>query len=123
MLYQEHNLFSHLNVRDNIAIGINPNLKLTAEQRARLHETAEKTGLADLLDRLPEPLSLDWGGGLIRVALPAGETPDLTGTRAIATRLTGATPLSLPPMAPAVAALNDGLRARFDPRGLFAGAV
>ena len=25
--------------------------------------------------------------------------------------------------APAVAALNDGLRARFDPRGLFAGAV
>ncbi|KGJ15593.1 FAD-binding protein [Paracoccus sanguinis] len=75
-----------------------------------------------LLDRLPEPMSLDWGGGLIRVALPAGETPDLTGTRAIATRLTGATPLSLPPMAPAVAALNEGLRAEFDPRGLFAGA-
>ena len=66
MLYQEHNLFSHLNVRDNIAIGINPNLKLTAEQRARLHETAEKTGLADLLDRLPEQLS---GGQKQRVAL------------------------------------------------------
>ena len=66
MLYQEHNLFSHLSVRDNIAIGINPNLKLTAEQRAHLHETAEKTGLADLLDRLPEQLS---GGQKQRVAL------------------------------------------------------
>ena len=66
MLYQEHNLFSHLSVRDNIAIGINPNLKLTAEQRARLHETAEKTGLADLLGRLPEQLS---GGQKQRVAL------------------------------------------------------
>ncbi|MFC0811429.1 FAD-binding protein [Paracoccus panacisoli] len=85
--------------------------------------TCRPSEAALLLDRLPEPLSLDWGGGLIRVALPAGETPDLTGARAIATRLTGATPLSLPPMAPAVAALNDGLRARFDPRGLFAGAV
>ncbi len=84
--------------------------------------TCRPSEAAVLLDRLPEPLSLDWGGGLIRVALPAGETPDLTGTRAIATRLTGATPLSLPPMAPAVAALNDGLRARFDPRGLFAGS-
>ena len=38
----------------------------TAEQRARLHETAEKTGLADLLDRLPEQLS---GGQKQRVAL------------------------------------------------------
>ena len=57
---------AHLSVRDNIAIGINPNLKLTAEQRARLHETAEKTGLADLLDRLPEQLS---GGQKQRVAL------------------------------------------------------
>ncbi|QJD18109.1 FAD-binding protein [Paracoccus sanguinis] len=84
--------------------------------------TCRPSEAALLLERLPEPLSLDWGGGLIRVALPAGETPDLTGTRAIATRLTGATPLSLPPMAPAVAALNDGLRARFDPRGLFTGA-
>ena len=30
--------------------------------------------------------------------------------------------LSLPPMAPALAALNDGVRGRFDPRGILAGA-
>ena len=66
MLYQEHNLFSHLNVRDNIAIGLSPNLKLTPDQRAQLQATAEKTGLAGLLDRLPEQLS---GGQKQRVAL------------------------------------------------------
>ena len=66
MLYQEHNLFSHLTVRDNIAIGLHPNLKLSGEQRAQLQTTAEKTGLADLLDRLPEQLS---GGQKQRVAL------------------------------------------------------
>ena len=66
MLFQEHNLFSHLTVRDNIAIGLSPNLKLSSEQRAQLQDTAAKTGLADLLDRLPEQLS---GGQKQRVAL------------------------------------------------------
>ena len=66
MLFQEHNLFSHLTVRDNIAIGLSPNLKLSSEQRAQLQDIAAKTGLAGLLDRLPEQLS---GGQKQRVAL------------------------------------------------------
>lgn len=77
---------------------------------------------ATLLDRLPMPVALDWGGALILADLPAGDTPDLTGTTAQAQRLTGAAALSLPPMPQAVAALNAGLRAQFDPRGIFAGA-
>lgn len=77
---------------------------------------------ATLLARLPMPVALDWGGSLIWADLPTVETPDLTGTTAQAQRLTGASPLTLPPMTPAVAALNAGLRAQFDPRGIFAGA-
>ena len=79
---------------------------------------------ATLIARLPAPpAALDWGGSQILADLPAGTVPDLTGTMAQATRLTGAAPLTLPPMPPAIRALNDGLRAQFDPRGIFARAA
>ena len=66
MLFQENNLFSHLNVRQNIGLGLNPGLKLNATQREKLQHIAQQMGLDNLLDRLPGELS---GGQRQRVAL------------------------------------------------------
>ncbi|WLI75496.1 thiamine ABC transporter ATP-binding protein ThiQ [Kosakonia sp. H02] len=66
MLFQENNLFTHLTVRQNIGLGLNPGLKLNAEQQSKLNEIAATMGLDELLDRLPEQLS---GGQRQRVAL------------------------------------------------------
>lgn len=66
MLFQENNLFSHLTVKQNIALGIHPGMKLNAEQQNRLLQIAEKMGLQTMLDRLPAQLS---GGQRQRVAL------------------------------------------------------
>ncbi|MGD8111970.1 thiamine ABC transporter ATP-binding protein [Vibrio sp. TRT 17S01] len=66
MLFQEHNLFAHLSVRDNIGLGIHPGLKLSQSQREQIEKAAQLVGLTDYLDRLPEQLS---GGQRQRVAL------------------------------------------------------
>lgn len=66
MLFQENNLFSHLTVKQNIALGIHPGMKLNAEQQSRLLMIAGKMGIQELLDRLPAQLS---GGQRQRVAL------------------------------------------------------
>jgi thiamine transport system ATP-binding protein len=66
MLFQENNLFSHLSVQQNIALGLNPGLKLNAQQRDKMHHIARQMGLDTLLERLPGELS---GGQRQRVAL------------------------------------------------------
>ena len=66
MLFQEHNLFAHLTVKQNIALGLNPSLKLTPAQTLQIEQAAEQVGVLDYLDRLPEHLS---GGQRQRVAL------------------------------------------------------
>lgn len=66
MLFQENNLFTHLTVRQNIGLGINPGLKLTPAQRQKLETIAEQMGIADFLERLPGELS---GGQRQRAAL------------------------------------------------------
>ncbi|MBD1576328.1 thiamine ABC transporter ATP-binding protein [Vibrio sp. S11_S32] len=66
MLFQEHNLFSHLSVRQNIGLGLHPGLKLTQAQKLQVQQAAQQVGLDTLLDRLPEQLS---GGQRQRVAL------------------------------------------------------
>ncbi|MDT1061654.1 FAD-binding protein [Paracoccus sp. CPCC 101403] len=76
--------------------------------------------VARLLAALPQPLALDWGGGLIWVALPSGEVPRLPQWSGHAARVTGESPLTLPAPHPVVARLNASLRERFDPRGIFA---
>lgn len=53
MLFQENNLFSHLNVQQNIGLGLNPGLKLNALQREKMHNIARQMGLDSLLERLP----------------------------------------------------------------------
>lgn len=66
MLFQENNLFSHLNVQQNIGLGLNPGLKLNTAQREKLHHIARQMGIENLLERLPGELS---GGQRQRVAL------------------------------------------------------
>ncbi|MDQ2325536.1 thiamine ABC transporter ATP-binding protein ThiQ [Citrobacter koseri] len=66
MLFQENNLFSHLNVQQNIGLALNPGLKLNAAQREKLHHIARQMGIENLLERLPGELS---GGQRQRVAL------------------------------------------------------
>jgi thiamine transport system ATP-binding protein len=65
-LFQEHNLFSHLSVHDNVALGISPSLKITVEGEARILASLTRVGMADKLTRLPEELS---GGERQRAAL------------------------------------------------------
>lgn len=66
MLFQENNLFNHLTVWQNIALGMDPGLKLSAAQRQTLEAIAEQMGLAAFINRLPGELS---GGQRQRVAL------------------------------------------------------
>lgn len=66
MLFQEHNLFAHLTVRENIGLGLEPGLKLSREQQRQVEDAAKQVGVREYLDRLPEHLS---GGQRQRVAL------------------------------------------------------
>ncbi|TFL16476.1 FAD-binding protein [Jannaschia formosa] len=71
-----------------------------------------------------EAALLDWGGGLVWLRLPEGTDlrARLDGIPGHATRVRGQGPGATPPEAPALAALTDGIRAKFDPRGLFGAA-
>jgi len=66
MLFQDHNLFAHLDVAANVGLGIHPGLKLTAADRTRVEAALAQVGLAGLAERLPAQLS---GGERQRVAL------------------------------------------------------
>lgn len=65
-VFQEHNLFEHLDVFSNIGLGIHPGLKLTPNQRKAIDSGLERTGLAGFGARMPGELS---GGQRQRVAL------------------------------------------------------
>lgn len=66
MLFQENNLFTHLTVEQNIALGLKPSLKLNQEEQLKILNVAESVGLSHLLKRSPNELS---GGQKQRVAL------------------------------------------------------
>jgi len=66
ILFQDNNLFTHLSAYENIALGLDPGLKLNAEQKLRLNTISEQVGVQNLLDRLPAQLS---GGQQQRIAL------------------------------------------------------
>ena len=66
MVFQENNLFAHLNVEKNIGLGRSPSLRLTDADQAAIHEALARTGLATKEKRLPSELS---GGERQRVAL------------------------------------------------------
>src|SRR5437016_13330507 len=65
-LFQEHNLFPHLSLADNVGLGLDPGLALDAAQRAKVAEALAHVGLAGLEARRPGQLS---GGERQRAAL------------------------------------------------------
>ena len=66
MIFQENNVFAHLDVWRNVAIGVAPSLRLDADQTARVHDALAKVGLEALAKRKPDELS---GGERSRVAV------------------------------------------------------
>ncbi|QUC05283.1 thiamine ABC transporter ATP-binding protein [Aggregatibacter sp. oral taxon 513] len=66
MLFQENNLFPHLTVQQNLALGLKTSLKLTALEQDQIERFADAVGLTSFLSRLPNSLS---GGQKQRVAL------------------------------------------------------
>ena len=66
MVFQENNLFAHLDVEKNVALGRSPSLRLTPEDRAAVAGALARTGLAGKERRLPRELS---GGERQRVAI------------------------------------------------------
>ncbi|WP_165856717.1 ATP-binding cassette domain-containing protein [Marinobacter sp. JSM 1782161] len=65
-VFQEDNLFDHLSVRDNLAIGIHPGLKLSDADETALSSMLADVGLAGMEQRLPTALS---GGQRQRIAI------------------------------------------------------
>ena len=66
MLFQENNLFPHLTVQQNLALGLKTSLNLTALEQDQIEQVADAVGLTSFLSRLPNSLS---GGQKQRVAL------------------------------------------------------
>ena len=66
MIFQENNLFAHLDVAANVGLGISPALRLSHADRERIATALGRTGLAGKEKRLPRELS---GGERQRVAL------------------------------------------------------
>jgi thiamine transport system ATP-binding protein len=66
MVFQENNLFAHLDVRANIGLGRSPSLKLSEQDRAAVQHAIDRVGLSGKENRKPEALS---GGERQRVAI------------------------------------------------------
>ena len=64
-IFQDHNLFAHLDVATNVGIGISPRLKLSAADRDSVREALARVGLGGFESRMPQALS---GGERQRVA-------------------------------------------------------
>ena len=65
-LFQEGNLFPHLSVYENAALGVNVSLRLSAAEKARVLGALDRVGLAGFGARKPAQLS---GGQASRAAL------------------------------------------------------
>ncbi|SIO18459.1 thiamine ABC transporter ATP-binding protein [Vannielia litorea] len=66
VLFQEENLFGHLSVARNVGLGLRPDLRLDAGDKARVEAALARVGLPGMGMRLPGELS---GGQRSRVAL------------------------------------------------------
>ncbi|MEL6572842.1 MAG: ATP-binding cassette domain-containing protein [Pseudomonadota bacterium] len=66
MLFQDHNLFPHLTVGQNVGLGLQPNLRLSPADKAAVGRALSQVGLDGFDARLPKTLS---GGQQSRVAL------------------------------------------------------
>jgi thiamine transport system ATP-binding protein len=66
ILFQDHNLFPHLTVVQNIGLGISPSLRLSEQDHQEIENALAQSGLEGLGARKPDALS---GGQQSRVAL------------------------------------------------------
>lgn len=66
MVFQENNLFAHLDVAKNVGLGRSPALRLTAADHRDVDDALARVGLGGMANRLPRELS---GGERQRVAL------------------------------------------------------
>ena len=66
MVFQDNNLFAHLDIRTNIGLGLDPSLRLNAAAWAQVGMALDRVGLAGFGTRMPATLS---GGERQRVAL------------------------------------------------------
>jgi thiamine transport system ATP-binding protein len=71
ILFQDHNLFPHLTVLDNVAIGLRPDMRLSAHQKAQAISALDQVGLGDKAMAYPRDLSGGQQGraGLARALL------------------------------------------------------
>ncbi|WP_374655435.1 thiamine ABC transporter ATP-binding protein [Dongia sp.] len=65
-LFQDHNLFAHLSVVQNVGLGLHPGLRLNAAEKDAVAWALSEVGLSGFEDRLPGQLS---GGERQRVAI------------------------------------------------------
>ena len=66
LIFQDNNLFAHLDIATNIGLGISPSLRLTQDDKAKIASALERVGLAGFEKRLPSSMS---GGERQRAAL------------------------------------------------------
>ncbi|KHA50263.1 Thiamine transport ATP-binding protein ThiQ [Sulfitobacter geojensis] len=66
MLFQDNNLFPHLSVKQNVGLGIRPDLRLSAQDKTRVAQALARVGLSDQAGKKPGALS---GGQQSRAAL------------------------------------------------------
>ena len=66
IVFQQHNLFPHLDLYTNVALGVNPSLRLQAAEVEAVRAALARLGLDNLQQRKPGELS---GGQRQRVAL------------------------------------------------------
>ena len=66
MLFQDNNLFPHLSVKQNVGLGIRPDLRLSAQDKTRVAQALARVGLSDQAGKRPGALS---GGQQSRAAL------------------------------------------------------
>ncbi len=66
ILFQDNNLFPHLSIADNVALGLRPDLRLSTAQRQRVESALARVGLDGFGNRRPGTLS---GGQQGRAAL------------------------------------------------------
>jgi thiamine transport system ATP-binding protein len=66
MIFQDNNVFAHLDVWSNVALGLSPRLKLTGSQKAEVEAALQRVGLEALARRRPTEVS---GGERQRIAI------------------------------------------------------
>jgi len=66
LLFQDHNLFPHLSVEQNVGLGLDPNLRLNTAQKQVVAEALSRVGLQGQGGKYPAQMS---GGQQQRVAI------------------------------------------------------